>query len=230
MECHTPPRRESRPRGIGRTRPSDERFSRAHCRWNHGFAIRYGWADWRRDLGDACKRLRNGSQCTFAYQSMSGNGARSALELYARSVFCLMPPGDVLARGAIVDAISVGCIPVFFHPAQQALWPLHWRGETASILFDWTDPRVRNASVGTPRREAIGREAALVALRVLFEMEAGRVRLLQRAVGHAARRMFYRAAPRARAPPHAGTAIGGGGRAAASEDALDILLDELARQ
>jgi|TARA_B110001469_G_scaffold82533_1_gene78057 hypothetical protein len=47
--------------------------------------------------------------------------------------------------------------------------------------------------------------------------------------------MFYRAAPRASAPPRASASTafvdgGGGGAAqAAPEDALDILLDELAR-
>ena len=41
---------------------------------------------------------------------------------YARSDFCLMPPGDTLARQGIVDAIAVGCVPVFFHPGQLSLW------------------------------------------------------------------------------------------------------------
>ena len=36
---------------------------------------------------------------------------------YAQSVFCLQPPGDTIPRSGIVDAISVGCIPVPCYPA-----------------------------------------------------------------------------------------------------------------
>ena len=28
----------------------------------------------------------------------------------------------------IIDALSVGCVPVLFHPRQAELWPHHWRG------------------------------------------------------------------------------------------------------
>ena len=123
---------------------------------------------------------------------MSGRGARTAVELYARSVFCLQPPGDVVARGAIVDAISVGCIPVFLHPAQRALWPLHWNGARASVLFDWTDLANRNATATTVGRERIGRGAADRALRHLLTLGEPEVARLQRAVASAARRMHYR--------------------------------------
>ncbi len=59
---------------------------------------------------------------------MSGNGAEDALQLYAGSDFCLQPPGDTLPRPGIIDALSVGCVPVLFHPRQAELWPHHWRG------------------------------------------------------------------------------------------------------
>ena len=36
------------------------------------------------------------------------------------------------------QAISAGCIPVFFHPLQPKLFPLHWNGSASSVLFDWT--------------------------------------------------------------------------------------------
>lgn len=85
------------------------RIAGAFSTFQHGMAIALGFADWRRDLRDACHRLKNGTRCTHVYQSMSGKAARSAIELYSRSVFCLQPPGDVIPRGAIVDAIAVGC-------------------------------------------------------------------------------------------------------------------------
>jgi len=171
------------------------RIAGAYSTFQHGMAIKLGWADWRRDLRNSCHGLGNTSRCTHLYQSMSGKNARSAIELYARSVFCLQPPGDVVARGAMVDALSVGCIPVFFHPAQAALWPLHWSGARASVTFDWTDPHVRNATVATVGRERIGRAAADVALRHLLELSDAEVARLQRAVARAAPRMYYRVRP-----------------------------------
>ncbi|EOD29714.1 hypothetical protein EMIHUDRAFT_233617 [Emiliania huxleyi CCMP1516] len=81
---------------------------------------------------------------------MNGRNAADAVELYAASVFCLMPPGDTIVRGAIADALSVGCIPVFLHPAQQHIWPSHWDGKRASVLFDWSawmDDKMGNVAV-----------------------------------------------------------------------------------
>ena len=197
------------------------RIAGAYSTFQHGMAIKLGWADWRRDLRNACYGLRNASQCTHLYMSMSGRGARTAVELYAHSVFCLQPPGDVVARGAIVDAISVGCIPVFLHPAQRALWPLHWNGARASVLFDWTDLANRNATATTVGRERIGRGAADRALRHLLTLGEPEVARLQRAVASAARRMHYRA----RAQDERN-------RKAASNppDAVDYLLHGLTRQ
>ena len=168
------------------------RIAGAYSTFQHGMAIALGWADWRRDLRNACHGLRNGSLCSHSYMSMSGKGARTAIELYARSVFCLQPPGDVVARGGIVDAISVGCIPVFLHPAQQQLWPLHWKATRASVLIDWTNLANRNATATTIGREKIGREAADKLLHRLLFMPQAEVLRLQRGVAVATRRMHYR--------------------------------------
>jgi hypothetical protein len=197
----------------------------AYSTFQHGVATLLGWADWRRDLRNACGVLgkRNASLCVHKYQSMSGLDARTAVELYARSVFCLQPPGDVIARGAIVDAISVGCIPVFFHPAQQRLWPLHWDGTRASILFDWTDMHVRNATATSTNREEIGLAAALAVMQNLMGRSDAEIERLQRAVRVAGQRMIYRVRHNAStAPPRVAS---GGARA----DAVDVLLQGLAR-
>ena len=210
------------------------RIAGAFSTFQHGMAIALGFADWRRDLRNACHALRNGSLCSHMYQSMSGNAARNAVELYARSVFCLQPPGDVVARGAIVDAISVGCIPVFFHPAQPVLWPLHWNGARSSVLFDWTDPRQRNATATTVGREKIGRAAADSALRRLLEMSDAEITRLQRAVARAAPRMFYRLRPDVdhRSALHDARAIDGASPSPPTvpPDAVDVLVGGLARQ
>ena len=84
----------------------------------HAQAHRRGFEAWRRDLRDSCAHLGNGSVCAHMYQSLVGGMARGAVELYSRAVFCLHPPGDTMPRSGIVDALSVGCIPVLFHRAQ----------------------------------------------------------------------------------------------------------------
>ncbi|GAB5369298.1 hypothetical protein AAMO2058_001393000 [Amorphochlora amoebiformis] len=47
------------------------------------------------------------------------------MELYAKSLFCLQPPGDTLSRKGILDSMAGGCIPVIFADRQQSLWKLH---------------------------------------------------------------------------------------------------------
>ena len=171
------------------------RIAAAFSTVQHGTAILLGFGDWRLDLHDACYTLQNRSLCTHLYQPMSGKNARAAVDLYARSVFCLQPPGDVVTRGAIVDAISVGCIPVFFHPAQPILWPLHWNGARSSVFFDWTDPRQRNQNRTTLGLASLDKPAAHSVLRRLIEMSDAEVVKLQRAVARAASRMYYRLRP-----------------------------------
>ena len=68
------------------------------------------------------------------------------MRLYASATFCVQPPGDTMVRAAIVDAISVGCIPVLLHPAQLRLWPWHWDAAGASAFSDWSNATERNAT------------------------------------------------------------------------------------
>lgn len=183
----------------------------------HGFTVLHGWGDWRRRLRNACRPTKLGeggrhTMCLWSYQPPSCKeclAAREAIELYAHSTFCLQPPGDVIARGAIVDAISVGCIPVFFHRAQAALWQWHWNASDASVLFDWSaagsDESAKN---GTAVMDA------LVAMR-----DTAATRRMQARVVEAARRMMYRKRE----------AAGGGGDAVAEEDAVDVLVERLGR-
>ena len=114
------------------------------------------------------------------FQSQSGRDARSAVELYAQSVFCLQPPGDTLPRTGIVDAISVGCIPVIFHPGQAQLWPLHWNASASAVLVDWQS----DATHEQPNARRV--------LQQLLEMPEPRVAALQAAVRDAAVRVHYR--------------------------------------
>ena len=153
--------------------------------YGHLLARRNGFERWRRSLRDACKALKEKEQCTAIYQSMAGGMASQAVELYARATFCLQPPGDTIVRTGIVDALSVGCIPVLFHPAQAALWTHFWDSSKASVLFDWT---IRNRTWTSADDKAAAEEV----LRVLMEMPQARVKALQRGVVEAARTTHYR--------------------------------------
>ena len=184
----------------------------------HGFTVLHGWGDWRRRLRNACRPTKLGeggrhTMCLWSYQPPSCKeclAAREAIELYAHSTFCLQPPGDVIARGAIVDAISVGCIPVFFHRAQAALWQWHWNASDASVLFDWS-------AAGSSDESAKNGTAVMDALVAMRDTAA--TRRMQARVVEAARRMMYRKRE----------AAGGGGDAVAEEDAVDVLVERLGR-
>ena len=50
-----------------------------------------------------------------------------ATQVMQQSRFCLEPPGFGDERKAIVDALTLGCIPVTFLPRVEAdLWATHW--------------------------------------------------------------------------------------------------------
>ena len=59
------------------------------------------------------------------------------------STFCLEPPGFGPERKAMVDALTLGCIPVLFEPSEEmALWPLQWLDSwkpSSRVLLDVRD-------------------------------------------------------------------------------------------
>ena len=65
--------------------------------------------------------------------------------LYREATFCLQPMGDSITRKAMVDAVLLGCIPVFFHAGQRLQWPWHAGGwiDAASLTFATYDNGVR---------------------------------------------------------------------------------------
>ena len=144
---------------------------------------------------------------------MSGNGAEKALQAYAAADFCLQPPGNTLPRPSVVDAISVGCVPVVFHPSQRTLWPAHWRDpENSSLLFDFTGgaprPRIRDPKVYAAQ--------AASALQALLSVSPHELERLRRGVAAAAApRLVY------------GLGDGGASPSAAAPDAVDVLVESM---
>jgi hypothetical protein len=154
----------------------------------HSMARVLGYEAWRRELHAACVRLhaRDASHCKFVPQSLAGGGSHRAVALYARSTFCLMPPGDTLARQGIADAITFGCVPVFFHAGQLALWPWHWNATRGAVFEDWgayLSMRPRNATAALER---------------LLHLPAAHVRKLRQEIARVAPSFVYRPAHRAR--------------------------------
>ena len=142
---------------------------------------------------------------------MSGNGAEKALQAYAAADFCLQPPGDTLPRPSVVDAISVGCVPVVFHPSQRTLWPAHWRDpENSSLLFDFTGgaprPRIRDPKVYAAQAASALQALLSVSPHELERLRRGASPPRRLAVGGGARR--GRRAGRVDAPSAAGARRG----------------------
>jgi hypothetical protein len=172
------------PRAHGRHLRS-LRVAIAVGRWAHASADRLGFSAWRFALTRVCRAraLLDNASCADTYPLISGKNALAAVALYRRATFCLQPPGDTMARAAIVDALSMGCIPVLFHPAQLSLWPWHWNATEASVFVDW--------SVGGEAGGVNLTERANRLFDDLLSMAPAREQALQHAVKLAARMMVY---------------------------------------
>ena len=57
--------------------------------------------------------------------------------LYADTTFCLLPPGDIPSRKAVIDAMLAGCIPVLFDHRQISFYAMN-------ILGGWNHNRENN--------------------------------------------------------------------------------------
>jgi hypothetical protein len=73
-----------------------------------------------------------------AYDPDQGSGTKKGIRpgmlAEARnSTFCLQPAGDSPSRKSISDVIALGCIPVFFHPAQLKFYGINWDGWSAYV-------------------------------------------------------------------------------------------------
>ena len=101
----------------------------------------------------------------------------------------------MLARPGIVDAMLVGCVPVFFDARQSRLWPNWWHAEMASVNFCWhlDVPHLAsafNATSMAARAEGLLPNAS-AALEALRHMPQIRVAHLQTRVAEALPRFLY---------------------------------------
>ena len=89
----------------------------------------------RRQLKEEC--TRHPTSCQFEhYQWKHGS---FALKYMRNATFCLQPGGDTPARKSLVDAITLGCIPVLFSPMQDEFmpwWSWHSSRDRGRVLVD----------------------------------------------------------------------------------------------
>jgi len=135
----------------------------------------------RRQLKAACLAEAGEGSCLFVRPNRWGHMGpdgqhdllRPVFAAYSNATFCLQPPGDAISRKGVVDALLLGCIPVFFHPDQARQWPWH---------FSWAS----EASVTLPLGDAAK------AIRRLASVPIGQVRRMQQAIRRHAGTLAYR--------------------------------------
>jgi len=135
----------------------------------------------RRNLKNACLAEQEGG-CLFVrpnrWGKMGPDGQHDLLRpvyaAYSNATFCLQPPGDAISRKGVVDALLLGCIPVFFHPDQVRQWGWHFSwGAKASITLPLDAAgevmqRLAAVPIGEVRRmqQAIRRHAGMLSYRL----------------------------------------------------------------
>lgn len=91
-----------------------------------------GDASIRRKIVDQCDSYNDPYICS-AYKTNRLSISTDKLAEAMNSTFCLQPARDSPSRKSIVDVIALGCIPVFFHPAQAKLYEINWDGWSAYV-------------------------------------------------------------------------------------------------
>ena len=100
-------------------------------------------------------------------------------DVYWRSMFCPHPYGDSFTRKAMVDALALGCIPVFTNEEQRSLWPWFWGS--------W----IYNASVFLSVDSILSRRVDLVS--ELEKIPAAGIERMQQVIAEHAHELQYNA-------------------------------------
>lgn len=101
-------------------------------------------ANVRKKIVQDCDNINNISICKtiVSRDEPFNNLLNKAYQMKSQSIFCMEPGGFGMIRKAIVDALSLRCIPILFIKKKYAdmIWPLHWSWRSASsILIDPDD-------------------------------------------------------------------------------------------
>ena len=123
--------------------------------YGHGRAKKLGYEKWRKDLKKMCWDDYK-MYCKSLFPNMAGTNILPIMILYNKSVFCLQPPGDMIARSAIIDSLVMGCIPVLLEKEQMNLWKNYWDPWKSSIFIDMkksTSKEVFETLINIPRKK-----------------------------------------------------------------------------
>lgn len=85
------------------------------------------------------KQCTSSDDCLFisiAEDKRDDANTESIVPTMLKSKFCLQPEGDTVARKSLIDAISLGCIPVLVTERQKSLWPWHVKWDDVSVQID----------------------------------------------------------------------------------------------
>tara|TARA_Y100000741_G_scaffold85655_3_gene63125 strand:+ start:5702 stop:6667 length:966 start_codon:yes stop_codon:yes gene_type:complete len=104
--------------------------------YNHFQSEKYGFHIWRKNILKYCKTFLH-KNCTHIIPGQRGYNMPEIAVMYSNSIFSIHPPGDTLARAAIIDSVSLGCIPVFLHTQQYQLWKMFWNSTDCAINLSW---------------------------------------------------------------------------------------------
>jgi len=114
-----------------------EQYNAAVSGANRTYLVSAIWGDHGSDNSIQQRRELQG-QCDISddciFINLDGHREESntntVVSSMLKSIFCLQPEGDTPSRKSMIDAISLGCIPVLVSEGQRRLWPWH---------VDWDD-------------------------------------------------------------------------------------------
>lgn len=136
----------------------------------------------RRAVAKQCNQATECKWLKVAHRT-TDSGVKSSISSYARSIFCLNPPGDDSGRRAVFDSLVAGCIPVIFDHA-TIYNQYHWHMNEQIAL---------DISVYIPGAAIVSGELNLVD--VLKNISADVIRKKQAAIAVIAPSLQYSAPP-----------------------------------
>ena len=128
----------------------------------------------------------NPSQCATAKSGSERRRRTTQVELEKRlpstlkmrnATFCPQPPGDTPGRASMMTALLLGCIPIYFAPEQDRLWPLH------------IGPWIKDARIFIPADKII--QDSNYFINALTAIPPNRINHMRTAIRRHARRLQY---------------------------------------
>mmetsp|Transcript_41531 Transcript_41531/g.102930 ORF Transcript_41531/g.102930 Transcript_41531/m.102930 type:complete len:260 (-) Transcript_41531:50-829(-) len=115
---------------------------------------------------------------------------RSKAEIYKRSTFCVIPPGDSAITTRIFSAVASVCIPVFLVPTRFMPFPLSVDWAAISIYIDPLK-LLKFEMAPDAKKASLNMRNPLAIMQQLMEKEPARVRAMQAKLSEARWHLLY---------------------------------------